>query len=553
MTEEPLACEIHARRRAIASCTGCNTPLCRSCRKVRRGEPWCFACALKSDGGPPRRRSDAPAAPEAASAGDVIPPPAVVPVSGPRTDAPTAVLPWSAPQPSQQPASPPPPPPASPTLPQSLSLPPPQRPPSPAIRLPIALYLVLGVQTVAIALLGVAIRRPASPPAPVVAPVASPTPFVAATAVRAPTLMLREGTVIRGAPVSLRGEASYGEFVAVIVDGETRAVGLVANGRFDIPDLALDPGGHTISVVAYRHPGVGVESAGVFVRYDAPLETGDPAGAIASPSPWFTPESAPPHVEAPAASRTPATHPVPLVTPAVVVEPRPSPGARNILRGGEGSAMALTFDGGSDASEAERILETLKRKGIRSTVFLTGEFIRSYPAVTRRIVADGHEVGNHTFHHPHLARWDNRRGHVTLPQVTEQLLLDELKATDRVFAESTGSEMSRYWRAPYGEINAEIIAWASAGGWTHVGWTQGLDTLDWVADPADPLYRSADEIRRRVVRAANAGAKARGGIVLMHLGSERRDDQLSHELPAMIDDLHSLGYRLVTVSTLLGS
>lgn len=71
--------------------------------------------------------------------------------------------------------------------------------------------------------------------------------------------------------------------------------------------------------------------------------------------------------------------------------------APNITRGDlSRREVALTFDGGSEDGDAGLILDTLRKKGVKATIFLTGRFISRYPDVVRRIVHDGHEVGNHT-------------------------------------------------------------------------------------------------------------------------------------------------------------
>ena len=68
--------------------------------------------------------------------------------------------------------------------------------------------------------------------------------------------------------------------------------------------------------------------------------------------------------------------------------------------------VALTFDGGGDAGQSERILDVLEQRGATATFFLTGDYIRHNPELVRRIVAAGHEVGNHTWSHPHLTTWN---------------------------------------------------------------------------------------------------------------------------------------------------
>jgi peptidoglycan-N-acetylmuramic acid deacetylase len=186
-------------------------------------------------------------------------------------------------------------------------------------------------------------------------------------------------------------------------------------------------------------------------------------------------------------------------------------------------------------------------------MFLTGEFIRNHPDVVRRIAVDGHEVGNHLLHHDHLVDEKTRR-----LLTTKEAFLGQLREVERLYTETTGKGMVKLWRAPYGDVNTDILNWAAAAGYTHVGWTRSgrlsLDTLDWVADPNSPLYRSADEIVRRIETfEKNDPAGLKGGIVLMHLGSERSSDFPHRKLTGLIDRLSEKGYRSVPVSEILAA
>lgn len=220
--------------------------------------------------------------------------------------------------------------------------------------------------------------------------------------------------------------------------------------------------------------------------------------------------------------------------------------------------LSITFDGGGyEGEEAWAILDTLREKGIRTTIFITGMFIRNYPDVTKRIVADGHEVGNHTMTHPRLTSFATTLRQRTLPWVTRAFVEKELKSTAELFRAVTGSEMAPLWRAPYGEINEDIRRWAFESGFIHIGWTsdysrrESLDTLDWVYDRSSSLYRTSSQIKERILRFGRSGNGARGGIILMHLGTERKSDRASGVLGEMIDELRGRGYRFVKVSGLI--
>lgn len=220
--------------------------------------------------------------------------------------------------------------------------------------------------------------------------------------------------------------------------------------------------------------------------------------------------------------------------------------------------VALTFDGGSINNAAGEILDILKEKEVKSTFFLTGEFIRRYPKTVRRIVGEGHEVGNHTWSHPHLTSFAKNRKHTTLPGITAEKIKKEFSKAASLFTLVTGREMVRFWRAPYGEYNGEILRWAAEAGYKHVGWTVGrgwedtMDTMDWVADKNSRAYRSADEIVAKILNYAKEKKHgANGAIILMHLGTDREDDLPHRKLPEIIDGLRKKGYRLVKVSGMI--
>ncbi|MEW5801983.1 MAG: polysaccharide deacetylase family protein [bacterium] len=220
--------------------------------------------------------------------------------------------------------------------------------------------------------------------------------------------------------------------------------------------------------------------------------------------------------------------------------------------------ICLTFDSGESADEAPYILDILKEKNIRTTIFLTGEFIRRNANIVKRIIKDGHEVGNHTDTHPHLTRVENRRI-ICLPGVNRQFLHHELKKAEEAFFNLTGKHMSHYWRSPYGENNLEIRKWAEELGYIHVSWTcgrvweDGLDSLDWVTNTDSIKYHTAEEIRNQIINFGTGTERgANGGIVLMHFSTSRpRQDAVYLQLPDIIDGLHKRGYEIVSISQML--
>jgi peptidoglycan/xylan/chitin deacetylase (PgdA/CDA1 family) len=222
--------------------------------------------------------------------------------------------------------------------------------------------------------------------------------------------------------------------------------------------------------------------------------------------------------------------------------------------------VALTFDGGANNSGVGDILDTLKSRNVKATMFLTGAFLKAYPSAVRRIAAEGHEVGNHTLSHPHLTSWAQDHTQTTLDNVSKAFLCNQLATADSIFSSITGGHFAHLWRAPYGEKNRTVCAWARRCGYIHIGWRQGktwrqgLDSNDWVPDEETPGYHTPQEVVDKVIALAGEGQNGiNGGIILMHLGSERKDAQaqMYRMLGKLIDDLKGLGYSLVTVSEML--
>jgi peptidoglycan/xylan/chitin deacetylase (PgdA/CDA1 family) len=349
----------------------------------------------------------------------------------------------------------------------------------------------------------------------------------------APTAKL---DTIEETAAGLRLEGSSSSGVAVFLFSGTRFLGAapVENGRFVFE---------------------GVHEHGPFRVGAMPLSS--PIAYAPPPAPAPAPAVPVAVRPAPAARLIPTPRSVP-VAPAVVSIP-PAPPAPAI-RPMEGSTPDLTrgpsdrpdivvsFDGGSSDRGASAILDALASRGIRTTIFLSGEFIRRYPDLARRIAADGHEVGNHTDTHPHLTTYGADGRQTTRLGVDRAFLVGELSRTARLYRDATGRTMAPIWRAPFGEHNSQIRRWAAEAGYWHVGWTggrSGLDGLDWVSDPRSRAYQPADRLLARLVAHAE-----NGGIVLLHLGSDR-EEPVAERIGSLFDGLKARGFRFARASEFL--
>jgi peptidoglycan/xylan/chitin deacetylase (PgdA/CDA1 family) len=194
--------------------------------------------------------------------------------------------------------------------------------------------------------------------------------------------------------------------------------------------------------------------------------------------------------------------------------------------------VALTFDAGANADAVSSILATLRRDGVPATFFLTGNFVRDYPAAARSIAAAGERIGNHTITHPYLT------------QKSDAAVRQEITGAGQQIAAVTGRNPAPLFRFPYGDADARTIAIANQLGYVPVRWT--VDTLGWEGTSG---HISAAVVVSRVL----AGLRP-GEIVLMHVGSNP-DDHTTFDadaLPQVISELRARGYGFVTLDALTG-
>jgi peptidoglycan/xylan/chitin deacetylase (PgdA/CDA1 family) len=215
-----------------------------------------------------------------------------------------------------------------------------------------------------------------------------------------------------------------------------------------------------------------------------------------------------------------------------------------------GPRIAITFDGGSSSNGTAELLDLLAELDLRVTMFLTGEFIERQPGLVRRALLEGHEIGNHTFSHPRLTSYATDRTHRTLPGVDRQWFEGELLRAERAFLRATGQGMSPLWRAPYGEENSLLRGWAAELGYLHVRWSslsgKSLDAWDWVEDEHSRLFQRPDQMVRRLL----SFPRLQGGIVLMHLASDRHEPPWE-ALPTFVGALGKRDIEPVRVTDLL--
>jgi peptidoglycan/xylan/chitin deacetylase (PgdA/CDA1 family) len=212
--------------------------------------------------------------------------------------------------------------------------------------------------------------------------------------------------------------------------------------------------------------------------------------------------------------------------------------------------LAITFDGGSSNRGTEHLLAILDSLQIKSTIFLTGHFMKNFPELVKRITDSGHEVGNHSFSHPHLTSYEKNGLHETLSKVNREYLNAQLTDAEDLYKDITGYSMAPLWRAPYGEINQEILNWAGEMGYLHINWSNKCDSWDWVTDSSSQLYRTNQQMIDHFLK-LEAEKGLQGKIILMHLSSDRSGELPYEILEVLSDSLSKHDYKFVTVGEML--
>lgn len=182
--------------------------------------------------------------------------------------------------------------------------------------------------------------------------------------------------------------------------------------------------------------------------------------------------------------------------------------------------VALTFDDGPHAAYTPQLLAILREYGVKATFFVVGERAEQYPYLVREEVAEGHEVGNHTYHH------------VNLTKVTPEQAATEIKACGEVVHAITG-RCPHLFRPPGGDYSSQTAEEAEALGYTTVLWTD---------DPGDFKHPGDQVIIDRTLDHLCPGA-----VILLHDGISQTLDVL----PQIIEQIRAKGYKIVTVDQLM--
>lgn len=184
--------------------------------------------------------------------------------------------------------------------------------------------------------------------------------------------------------------------------------------------------------------------------------------------------------------------------------------------------IALSFDAAWGNEDTAKILEILKKHNVKVTFFMTGGWVESYPDDVKAILADGHDLGNHSENHKNMS------------QLSDSEKEEELMSVHRKVQELTGYEMFLF-RPPYGDYDNNVIKVARKCGYYPIQWD--VDSLDWKDYGVDSIIKTVTEHEHL----------GNGSIILCHNGAK----YTAQALDTLITALKEKGYEFVPISQLI--
>ena len=190
----------------------------------------------------------------------------------------------------------------------------------------------------------------------------------------------------------------------------------------------------------------------------------------------------------------------------------------------EEKVLYLTFDAGYENGCTAQILDTLQKHNVKAAFFLVGNYLQKNADLVRRMVEEGHIVGNHTMHHPDMS---------TIAE--KEAFQKELTDLESLFKEITGKELPKYYRPPQGIYSEENLKMAKELGYRTVFWS--LAYKDW-DNNSQPTRDYA--LGKLIPRSHN------GAVILLHSTSKTNAEVLDE----LLTQWKSLGYRFETIDKL---
>ena len=190
----------------------------------------------------------------------------------------------------------------------------------------------------------------------------------------------------------------------------------------------------------------------------------------------------------------------------------------------EEKTLVLTFDAGYENGHTEEILDVLKKHNCPAAFFLVGNYLERNPELVRRMAKEGHTVGNHTYHHPDMAK------------ITEKdAFAEELAAVEELYRNITGEELPKFYRPPEGSYSEDNLRWAQELGYRTVFWS--LAYADWDNQNQPDPEEAIEKLNSRVHN---------GAVVLLHSTSATN----AAILDQLLTGWEEMGYRFLTLEEL---
>lgn len=187
--------------------------------------------------------------------------------------------------------------------------------------------------------------------------------------------------------------------------------------------------------------------------------------------------------------------------------------------------LYLTFDAGYENGNTEPILEALKKHQVKATFFVVGHYLETAQELIRRMVEEGHTVGNHTYHHYDMSKISDQTA-----------FLEEIQSVEEKYREITGKEMVKYYRPPQGKYSLENLRMAKELGYHTFFWS--LAYVDWNQD-SQPSH---EEAYSKLMSRLHPGA-----IVLLHNTSSTNAEILDE----LLTKWENQGYTFGTLDELI--
>lgn len=189
--------------------------------------------------------------------------------------------------------------------------------------------------------------------------------------------------------------------------------------------------------------------------------------------------------------------------------------------------LYLTFDCGYENGNTPQILDALKKHQAPATFFVVGHFLETSPDLVKRMISEGHTVGNHTYHHPDMSK---------ISSVGD--FSAELSAVENLYQEITGESISPYYRSPQGKYSETNLKMAKDLGYSTFFWS--LAYVDWNTD-AQPSH---DEAFQKLLGRVHPGA-----VLLLHNTSKTNAEILDE----LLTKFEEMGYRFQPLDELIQS